>query len=122
MCYAQPMSSALDSYVAAWKERHRKDTEAGRRRAVAARERLPLAIAELRRLGATRIWLFGSLCRGALRADSDIDLCVEDLPVEALSDAHESLEALLERRVDLVRWEAAPPHWRQAIEQWGELL
>jgi predicted nucleotidyltransferase len=80
------------------------------------------AARQLRKLGATRVILFGSLAAGAqTHGDSDIDLCVEGLP-----------QGVVERfrldgsgptgRLDIVRWETAPPELRAVIETYGESL
>ena len=63
-------------------------------------------LAEFRALGARRLGVFGSFARGEARADSDVDVYVEFDDAQRTYDnfftLHERLEALLDRRVDLV--------------------
>jgi predicted nucleotidyltransferase len=69
---------------------------------------------EIRRLGVRRLALFGSVLRGEARPDSDVDLLVE-FEADAKSfdrflELCELLEAILERRVELVTTEALSPY------------
>lgn len=73
--------------------------------------------AELRRLGARRLGLFGSFARGEARADSDVDLLV-DLDhhgFDRYMDLKLFLEDLLGRRVDLVLSDRIKPALRERI-------
>ncbi len=62
--------------------------------------------AELRRLGARKIGVFGSVARGEERADSDVDVYVEFEESARTFDnfvaMHELLEGLVGRPIDLV--------------------
>jgi predicted nucleotidyltransferase len=76
-------------------------------------ERLAGCTDEVRALGVTRLALFGSVLRGQVKPDSDVDLLVQFAPGKksyarflALSDL---LEAQLGRRVELVTTEALSP-------------
>jgi predicted nucleotidyltransferase len=80
---------------------------------VQATERLQAAEAEILALGVGRLALFGSVARNEARPDSDVDVLVEFLPAQkslarymALVDL---LEALLERKVEVVTTEALSP-------------
>ena len=71
----------------------------------------------LRRIGVTRLALFGSGARGGLRDDSDLDFLV-DLNIksfDAYMDVKELLEALFGRPVDLVLRSALKPELRDDI-------
>ena len=61
---------------------------------------------ELRKLGARRVGVFGSLARAEARADSDLDIYVEfevdRRTYDNLFALHELLEEVFARRVDLV--------------------
>jgi hypothetical protein len=79
--------------------------------------RLAANHAELRRLGARRLALFGSFARNAPRADSDVDLLV-DLDrhgFDRYMDLKLFLEDLLGRRVDLVLSDRVKPALREGI-------
>lgn len=77
-------------------------------------EHLTAARAEIIRLGARRLALFGSVQRNAARPDSDVDFLVEFAPGEKtyghLFALGEFLEQLLGRRVELVTPEGLSPY------------
>jgi uncharacterized protein len=72
---------------------------------------------DLRRLGARRIGLFGSIARGEATASSDLDLVVELEPksFDNYMGVKLFLEDLLGRRVDLVMAETIKPRLRPRI-------
>lgn len=73
--------------------------------------------AELLRLGARRLGLFGSFARGDARPESDVDLLV-DLDhhgFDRYMDLKLYLEDLLGRRVDLVLVDRLKPTLRERI-------
>jgi predicted nucleotidyltransferase len=72
-----------------------------------------------------RVWLFGSRARGDHRARSDIDLAVEAPTASRrtwleLCRVVEEAATLL--RIDLVRFEEAPPALAQQIRREGRVL
>lgn len=75
------------------------------------------------RRGVSQVWLFGSAAKGR-RLDwrSDLDFAVEGLPASELCVAWSELDQLLERPVDLVRWEEASESLRKAILRWGKVV
>jgi len=80
-------------------------------------ETLRTEIDAFRRIGVTRLAVFGSAARGQLRDDSDLDFLV-DLKFksfDAYMDVKELLEALFERPVDLVLTSALKPELRDDI-------
>lgn len=97
-----------------------------RARAGAAREALEAALPELTatlvRLGARRVWLFGSLAWGRADQSSDIDLATEGLPAAAHLRAQGELLLLAPGRVDLVRLEDAPETLATRIRDQGRIL
>ena len=116
------MDPVLDGFAEAWKRRLASEAAAKRSHAQEARERLPKAVKLLREADAKKAVLFGSLARGELGAESDVDLCVQGVGPEMLDGLRDALESLFGRRVDIVRWEMAPEHWRRHIEDTGEVL
>lgn len=71
------------------------------------------------RFGATRVILFGSVARGAVHADSDIDLAVWGVLPTAQWDAGLAAEDAAGARVDLVRMESAPEAMRERVRADG---
>lgn len=73
--------------------------------------------AEIQRLGARRMSLFGSFARDVAREDSDVDLLV-DLDrhrFDRYMDLKLFLEDLLGRRIDLVLYDRIKPALRERI-------
>ena len=76
------------------------------------------------------VWLFGSALEPGFTLQSDLDLCVEGLPSDALLDAmalldHVELPGSPQAQrlpVDLVRLESLPPHWQQRMRERSRLL
>ena len=72
----------------------------------------------LQRHGARRAGIFGSLARGELRANSDIDVLVElekDLSLLDVIGIQQELEDVLGRKVDLVEYDAIKPVIKSSI-------
>lgn len=60
------------------------------------------AASMLRSMGASQVFVFGSLVRGDLRPDSDIDMAVAGLPAKLYFSAVSRASDILGRPVDLV--------------------
>ncbi len=70
----------------------------------------------LYRLGASRVWICGSIARAGRWDDrSDLDFAVEGLAPHRLAEAHGMLARLTARRVNVVPLEDAPAGLRAAI-------
>jgi len=85
------------------------------------------AVAEIvpriaRQVGATRVFLFGSLAWGGVDQHSDIDLAVEGLSPARIDDFGGEAIMQLPARVDVVRLEDARPSLAARILESGELL
>jgi uncharacterized protein len=69
--------------------------------------------AEIRALGVSRLAVFGSVARGEIRPDSDVDILVQFSPGLKTFDRFlalsELLEANLGRRIELITTEALSP-------------
>ncbi len=80
----------------------------------------------LRSLGVRRIGLFGSVLRGDIRPDSDVDVLVEFDPArksfDALVELASYLETLLGREVELVTTEGLSPYIGPKILEETELV
>lgn len=118
----RPMES-LDQYRKGWEERGRREEGQRAARTERARALLPELTRELvSRWGARRVVLVGSLARGELRSDSDIDLVVWGLRPEDVYDALAAVDRLAgEFDVDVIPWESATPPMRAVADE-GEVL
>jgi predicted nucleotidyltransferase len=93
--------------------------------ALAAQARLALndAVTILKKHGAKRIILFGSLRQGErFHRGSDIDLAVEGIPAQAFFRAGADLLMALDWPVDLKPWEEVDDFFRKIILQKGEVI
>jgi hypothetical protein len=92
--------------------------------ALVERERVVRAIrehaAELRALGVTRLWLFGSVARGDARPDSDVDVLIDIIPGRKfslldLAEVRLALCDLLGREAGVAIREDLRPRFRDTI-------
>jgi predicted nucleotidyltransferase len=115
-----------------WQRRREADAKAIAQRRSLAEQQADQAAALLRaRWPEVRaVWLFGSVLEPSFSLNSDLDLCVEGLPSNALLEAMEALDEALLREaepgnglpIDLVRLEALPLHWQQRLRDQARLL
>ena len=75
----------------------------------------------LRSMGAAQVFVFGSLVRGELRPDSDIDMAVSGLPANVYFSAVSRASDLLGRPVDLLDLDDDTPLVRHLLGS-GELV
>jgi predicted nucleotidyltransferase len=75
----------------------------------------------LRSMGASEVFVFGSLVRGELRPDSDVDMAVSGLPAEVYFSAISRASDILGRPVDLLDLDDDTPLVRYLIRS-GELI
>ena len=115
------MTDASDT-LAHLRRREAEDRADGRTRPASLRSRLQEAVALLRRHGARKILLFGSVARGDTQKTSDVDLAVEGLPPERYFEATAGLMRVFSGPVDLVRLEEASESLRSTIFAEGEAL
>lgn len=115
-----------------WQRRLQAEAEAiAQRRLLAVQQAQQAAVVLQARWPEIRaVWLFGSVLETSFSLNSDLDLCVEGLPSEALFEAMEVLDEALLRDaepgqclpIDLVRLEALPPHWQQRLRDQARQL
>ena len=75
----------------------------------------------LRSMGASQVFVFGSLVRGEVRPDSDIDMAVSGLPAKVYFSAISRASDILGRPVDLVDLDDDTPLVRHLLGS-GELI
>jgi predicted nucleotidyltransferase len=115
-----------------WQRRLQQEAEAiaQRRRLAEQQAQQAAAVLEARWPEIRTVWLFGSVLKPSFSLNSDLDLCVEGLPSEALLEAMELLDENLLcdaepgqcMPIDLVRLEALPPHWQQRLRDQARQL
>jgi predicted nucleotidyltransferase len=90
------------------------------------RRYIRLAARFLKEQGAQRVWLFGSLAKGAkgrlATAHSDFDFAVEGLPADRLFGSVGHLLQILPRSVDVIEFESCPTLLREQILEHGIVL
>jgi len=72
-------------------------------------------------LGASQVFVFGSLVRGELRPDSDIDMAVSGLPAKLYFSAVSRVSDLVGRPVDLLDLDDNTPLVRHLLGS-GDLV
>jgi predicted nucleotidyltransferase len=75
----------------------------------------------LRSMGATQVFVFGSVTKGGVRPDSDVDMAVTGLPSNVYFSAISRASDLLGRPVDLVDLDDPTPLVRHLLGS-GELV
>lgn len=79
------------------------------------------AVAILKKFGAKKVYLFGSLVEGSNKEDSDIDLAVSGLPDAVFFKVGGCIMMELKRNVDLVDIDEANP-FTNYLKQKGKLV
>jgi len=107
-------------YREAWDRRLKKEEEELERKRELLIKKVRLCAEKLKELGGKRVILFGSLTVGHFRKDSDVDIAVEGLSVDAYFKALGILEEILEGvTFDLVDMQEALPSVLRKIEREG---
>lgn len=110
-------------YLEGWRRRFAEQEAEARALAAQARSVLPEAVTILKKHGAKRVILFGSLCReGRFHRGSDIDLAVEGIPPQKFFRAGADLMMALDWPVDLKPLEEVDTFFREMILNHGEVI
>jgi predicted nucleotidyltransferase len=110
-------------YIETWRRRFAAQEAESRALAAQARLALSEAVAILKKHGAKRIILFGSLRRDdRFHPGSDIDLAVEGIPPQKFIRAGADLMMALDWPVDLKPLEDIDDYFRETILREGEVL
>ena len=80
---------------------------------------MPSLVVALKKAGATRVVLFGSLATGLFRRRSDIDLAVSGLTEQALAGFEHEFTIMARRPVELANLESMPESLRESIDRFG---
>ena len=82
------MEMTNSKYIASWRKHFARQDAESHTLAIQARKDLTKAVEILKKYGAKRIFIFGSLCRpGRFYPGSDIDLAVEGIPPQRFNRA-----------------------------------
>ena len=92
-----------------------------RRQRLVARSRHAAAVLRSD-LGATRVWLFGSLNEAWFHEGSDVDIAVEGIAQSRYDEAVSFLETLFGEKVDLVLLDDADAGLADHVRATGEVL
>ena len=111
------------TYIAAWRERLRREAEATRAAEADARRSARTCAAHLgRAFGVRRVYLVGSLAHGRFHDRSDIDLAVEGLEPRYYVRALAEIADLAGREVDLIVLEDAAQAMIDGVLKRGVVL
>ena len=110
-------------YLTAWRNRFARQDAESRALVARARADLPQAVEILKKYGAKRVIVFGSLCRsGQFHHDSDIDLAVEGIPPQHFIRAGADLMMGLDWSIDLKPLEEVDDLFRDKIINKGKQI
>ncbi len=110
-------------YLAVWREHFTKQDSESRALATRARKDLTEAVEILKKYGAKRVFIFGSLCRtGRFYPGSDIDLAVEGIPSQLFIRAAADLMMSMDWPIDLKPLEELDDLLRDMIIKKGEQI
>ena len=117
------METVDPKYLAAWRNRFARRDSESLELAARARTELAGAVEILRKYGAKRIFIFGSLCRtGRFHSGSDIDLAVEGIPPQRIIRAAADLMMFTDLPIDLKPLEELDELFCDMIKKKGELI
>jgi len=117
------MQSIDPKLISSWQQRFAQREAESLALAERARADLPEAVQILKKYGAKRIVLFGSLCNpDRFHPGSDIDLAVEGIPSRDFNRAAADVLMALEYPVDLKPMEKLAPLLRSMIREKGETI
>jgi predicted nucleotidyltransferase len=112
-----------EPYVDGWRRRIERERRSLAEEAARARGAAHEAARRLvRELGATEVWLFGSLARGPRHADFDVDVAVRGVAADRWFGALSLVSGILERPVDLVALESCPASLARRVLEEGVRL
>ena len=117
------METVDPKYLTAWRNRFARRDSESLELAARARTELAGAVEILRKYGAKRIFIFGSLCRtGRFHSGSDIDLAVEGIPLQHIIRAAADLMMFTDLPIDLKPLEELDELFCDMIKKKGELI
>ncbi len=76
----------------------------------------------LRRYGAKKIILYGSLARGDYKADSDIDICYEGIPDKYYFRVIAECLMITQRRINILDFENMEGYFKDRVLKEGRII
>jgi predicted nucleotidyltransferase len=117
------MEKVDPKYLIAWRDRFARCDSESHDLAARARKDLARATEILKKFGAKRIFVFGSLCRiDRFHPGSDIDIAVEGIPPKQFLRAAADLMMAADFPIDLKPLEELDEVFRDMITKKGELI
>ena len=117
------MEKVDPKYLIAWRNRFAERDSESRELAARARTDLAAAAEILKKYGAKKILIFGSLCRtDRFHSGSDIDIAVEGIPPQHFIRAAADLMMATDFPIDLKPLEEVDDLFRDLINKNGELI
>ena len=121
--YNKPATAMKSEYLTAWRQRFARQRAERIALAEQAHAALPAAVAILRKHGAKRVWVNGSLCQPEkFHPGSDIDLAVEGIAPKDFNRAGADLMMAMDWPVDLKPFEELSPSLFNRILQSGRVI
>jgi predicted nucleotidyltransferase len=109
--------------IQGWRERFKEERKRDRERHERARGIIPSIVAVLKRHGAERIILFGSICEGNKFGDrSDIDIAVEGITEEEFLRTYADCMTEFDFEIDLKPLERLRGLFRKMVLEKGEII
>jgi len=109
--------------IQGWRERFREERERERKRYKKARETIPSIVGILKKHGAKKIILFGSICEAdKFKARSDIDIAVEGIKEEELLQAYADCMMEFDFEIDLKPLEKLEGLFKKMVLEKGEII
>ena len=117
------MEKVDPKYLSTWRDRFARCNSESRELATRARKELPVATEILKKYGARRIFVFGSLCQTErFHPGSDIDIAVEGISPKQFFRAAADLMMAVDFPIDLEPLEELEDVFRDMINKKGELI
>lgn len=111
----------MKTYIDAWKEQTAQQKRIIQQRKQQALEIVTKAVEILKKEGATRVILFGSLVNDSFQLKSDIDIAVE-MPFDSYWKWYLDIEDDLNFPIDLVNLKMINPSFKKFIFEHGKIL
>ncbi len=109
--------------IQGWKKKFKEERERERERYKKARKTIPSIVATLKKYGAKKIILFGSICEAdKFEARSDIDIAVEGIKEEEFLQVYADCMMEFDFEIDLKPLEKLKGLFKKMVLEKGEII